>query len=210
MPRPRPPHRSWPPADLKYRETHHPPTRSLPPAVQVLLYAQVPPIEKMDAALQTLTACKHLSLSTNNIEKIQPLTGLDNLKILSLGKNLIKKLDNLDGVAETLEELWISYNNVEKLKGVQQLTKLRVLYASNNKIEDFDELNKLTELSKLEELLLVGNPIYTEAEEPNAIGSDYRLMVLKRVPQLMKLDGIAVDGEEREKAATFEPADDDE
>ena len=109
-----------------------------------------------------------------------------------------------------MEELWISYNNVEKLKGVQQLTKLRVLYASNNKIEDFDELNKLTELSKLEELLLVGNPIYTEAEEPNAIGSDYRLMVLKRVPQLMKLDGIAVDGEEREKAATFEPADDDE
>ena len=167
-------------------------------------------LEKMDAALQTLTACKHLSLSTNNIEKIQPLTGLENLKILSLGKNLIKKLDNLDGVAETLEELWISYNNVEKLKGVQQLTKLRVLYASNNKIEDFDELNKLTELSKLEELLLVGNPIYTEAEEPNAIGSDYRLMVLKRVPQLMKLDGIAVDGEEREKAATFEPADDDE
>ena len=164
----------------------------------------------MDAALQTLTACEHLSLSTNNIEKIQPLTGLENLKILSLGKNLIKKLDNLDGVAETLEELWISYNNVEKLKGVQQLTKLRVLYASNNKIEDFDELNKLTELSKLEELLLVGNPIYTEAEEPNAIGSDYRLMVLKRVPQLMKLDGIAVDGEEREKAATFEPADDDE
>ena len=56
----------------------------------------------------------------------------------------------------------------------------------------------------------MGNPIYTEAEEPNAEGSDYRLMVLKRVPQLMKLDGIAVDGEEREKAATFEPADDDE
>ena len=59
---------------------------------------------------------------------------------------------------------------------------------------------------KLEELLLVGNPIFTEAEEPNAEGSDYRLMVLKRVPQLMKLDGIPVTSEEREKAATFEPA----
>ena len=46
----------------------------------------------------------------------------------------------------------------------------------------------------------------TEAEEPNAEGSDYRLMVLKRVPQLMKLDGIPVTSEEREKAATFEPA----
>ena len=100
---------------MKYRAVTHPLLPFPPP--QVLLYAQVPPIEKMDAALQTLTACEHLSLSTNNIEKIQPLTGLENLKILSLGKNLIKKLDNLDGVAATLEELWISYNLVEKLKG---------------------------------------------------------------------------------------------
>jgi dynein light chain 1 len=40
---------------------------------------------------------------------------MDALQILSLGRNLIKKIENVDVVAETLEELWLSYNQVEKL-----------------------------------------------------------------------------------------------
>lgn len=43
------------------------------------------------------------------------LNGLSKLKILSLGRNQIKKLEALDGVADTLQELWISYNLLEKL-----------------------------------------------------------------------------------------------
>ncbi len=43
---------------------------------------------------------------------------MDSLKILSLGRNLIKKLENLDAVADTLEELWISYNQVASLVSV--------------------------------------------------------------------------------------------
>lgn len=168
--------------------------------VQVLLFAQVPPIEKMDATLSTLKACKHLSLSTNNIEKISSLSGMDNLSILSLGKNLIKKIENLDGVADTLEELWISYNLVASLANFEKLTKLRVLYMSNNKIANMAELEKLTDLSSLEELLLVGNPIHAEADDPGALCSPYRIEVLKRVPQLVKLDGIPVDVDEREAA----------
>ena len=166
----------------------------------MLLFAQVPPIEKMDATLSTLKACKHLSLSTNNIEKISSLSGMDNLSILSLGKNLIKKIENLDGIADTLEELWMSYNLITSLANVEKLTKLRILYISNNKIASFDELNKLSELGSLEELLLVNNPIFTEAEEPLAMGSDYRIQIIKRVPQLVKLDGIPVDVDEREAA----------
>lgn len=62
-----------------------------------------------------MCACRHLSLSTNNIEKIAGLTGLDNLRVLSLGRNVIKKLEQLEPVAGTLEELWLSYNVLEKL-----------------------------------------------------------------------------------------------
>jgi Leucine-rich repeat (LRR) protein len=58
---------------------------------------------------------RHLALSTNSIEKISSLSGMDNLRILSLGRNLIKKIENLDAVADTLEELWMSYNQLEKL-----------------------------------------------------------------------------------------------
>ena len=64
---------------------------------------------------------RHLSLSTNSIEKISNLTGLENLETLSLGRNIIKKLENLDPVAATLRELWISYNILEKLVGFRPM-----------------------------------------------------------------------------------------
>lgn len=61
------------------------------------------------------SSSRHLALSTNNIEKISSLSGMDGLRILSLGRNLIKKIENLDAVADTLEELWISYNQIQSL-----------------------------------------------------------------------------------------------
>ena len=60
-------------------------------------------------------SCRHLALSTNSIEKISSLSGMDNLHILSLGRNLLKKIENVEVVADTLEELWLSYNQIEKL-----------------------------------------------------------------------------------------------
>ena len=84
---------------------------------------------------------RKLSLSTNAIEKISNLSGLrkrnvvddkpflfvlsiayillERLKTLSIGRNNLKKLEQLEPVADTLEQLWCSYNNVEKLNGVQ-------------------------------------------------------------------------------------------
>ena len=122
------------------------------------------------------------------------------MEILSLGKNQIKKLENLDGVAETLEELWISYNLIERLTNIDKLPKLRVLYISNNKLDNFKELDKLAGLQSLAELLLVGNPLHASAEKPDELGCEYRIEVLKRVPQLVKLDGIPVDVDERDAA----------
>ena len=40
----------------------------------------------------------------------------------------------LEGLSNTLEQLWISYNNIDKLKNIGNLRKLRVLYMSNNKV----------------------------------------------------------------------------
>lgn len=168
-------------------------------AEKVELWGQCPPIEKMDATLSTLKACKHLALSTNSIEKISSLSGMDNLRILSLGRNLIKKIENLDAVADTLEELWISYNQLEKLSGIEKLVNLRILYMSNNKIKDWAEVERLAPLEKLEELLLVGNPLYNDYKDANDTAA-YRIEVLKRLPQLKKLDGIPIDVDEREAA----------
>lgn len=58
----------------------------------VKLYCQMPPIAKMDNALGGLKNCERLALSTNNIDRISSLAGMNKLKILSLGRNLIKKV----------------------------------------------------------------------------------------------------------------------
>ena len=94
---------------------------------KVLLFGMMPPIAKMDNTLSTLKAAKHLSLSSNVIEKITGLKGCESCEILSLGRNQIKKLDGVEDVAETLQELWISYNLLPNMKGVEKLPKLRVL-----------------------------------------------------------------------------------
>uniref|UniRef100_A0A6U0YTQ6 Dynein axonemal light chain 1 n=1 Tax=Polytomella parva TaxID=51329 RepID=A0A6U0YTQ6_9CHLO len=168
-------------------------------AEKVELNGVCPPIEKMDATLSTLKACKHLALSTNNIEKISSLSGMENLRILSLGRNLIKKIENLDAVADTLEELWMSYNQLAGLAGVEKLSNLRVLYVSNNKIASWSDIDRLAGLDKLEELLLVGNPLFNDYRDNNS-SSDYRIEVIKRIPNLKKLDGVPVDVDERDQA----------
>ena len=60
-------------------------------------------------------ARRHLSLSTNSIEKIGGLAGMGALQTLSLGRNVIRKVEGLEPVADTLQQLWLSYNLLERL-----------------------------------------------------------------------------------------------
>lgn len=168
-------------------------------ATKISLICQLPPIKKMDNKLNDLVSCTHLSLSTNAIDRIQPLPGLRNLKILSLGRNNIKRIEKLDDVSQTLEELWISYNSIERLDGFQNMRALRVLYLSNNNIKNFDELKKLNDVPKLEELLLIGNPIYNDLTE-----AQWRREVIRRLPKLKKLDAVIISDQEREMAFSDE------
>lgn len=74
-----------------------------------------------------------------------------------------------------------------------------MLYASNNKIRDWLEIERLTALPDLEELLLAGNPLHSEAAAAGNLTA-YRLEVLRRLPHLKKLDGIPIEVEEKEAA----------
>ena len=152
------------------------------------------PIAKLDSALGTLKACKHLALSTNNIAAITNLTGLESLKILSLGRNQIKKFENIEAVSATIEEIWISYNLITSLSGLDKAKKLKKLYMSNNLVEKWSEIEKLQANPELEEVLFFGNPF---VDEDNAA---YRIQLLKVLPNLNKIDGLPVDVDEREAA----------
>ncbi|KAI9359615.1 hypothetical protein DFJ73DRAFT_817056 [Zopfochytrium polystomum] len=154
-------------------------------ATVVKLYSQQPFIQKMDASLAALVKVEQLALSTNLIEKISNLNGLSYLKILSLGRNSIKKIEGLDAVSDTLEELWISYNQIERLNGIECCKKLKVLYASNNKIKAWEGVTSCQSLPALEEVLLVGNPLEEKCTAEGTWISD----MMKKFPQLKKLDG---------------------
>ena len=82
---------------------------------------------------------------------------------------------------------------------MEKLTNLTTLYLSNNRVKEWAEIERLAPLEQLSDLLLIGNPIYNEFKENVA---DYRIEVIRRLPQLKKLDGIPVDVDEREAAET--------
>ncbi|KAJ3045946.1 Dynein light chain 1, axonemal [Rhizophlyctis rosea] len=153
---------------------------------------QQPFIVKLDASLAQLAKCEQLGLSTNQIEKISNLQGLSCLRILSLGRNYIKKIEGLEAVADTLEELWVSYNQIERLNGVEVCKKLKVLYASNNKIKDWTGLAPLAALPAIEDVLFVGNPL----EEKCTAEGTWVPEMTKRFVTVKKLDGKPVIREE--------------
>jgi dynein light chain 1 len=68
----------------------------------VKLYAQMPPISKLDNKLNDLKNVVHLSLSTNCIDRINVALALPKIRILSMGRNNLKKIEKLDGCSSTL------------------------------------------------------------------------------------------------------------
>jgi len=134
-----------------------------------------PLITKMDNSLSGLKKCKQLRMSSNSIQKIE----------------------GLNEVCDTLEQLWISYNAIGSFSGIEKLVNLTVLYASNNKIDKWPEIERLAALPKLRELNLVNNPIYNKTE---ADGSNWRVEIIKRLDKLKTLDGQLIEDDEREQA----------
>lgn len=116
---------------------------------------------------------------------------------------MLTRIEGLDAVGGTLQELWLSYNQIIKLSGLEPCTRLRVLYLANNLIRDLKELEAVP--PSVEEISLVGNPVWEAARQaeglPTALGCAYRVDILRRLPNLKKIDGVTVDPDERDAAA---------
>lgn len=185
-------------------------------ATQVKLYFMKPPITKLDpAALSVLKECQHLALSSNSIDKMANFGALENLEILSMGRNNIKKLEMLDSVGDHLEQLWMSYNSISSLNGLDKCKNLKVLYIGNNKINDIKEVHKLASMQSLEELVLYGNPLHASIIQDGDL--QWPITILKILPNIKKLDGISViewkvkisEGNEKQLKWLFEKIDAD-
>ena len=155
-------------------------------ATEVKMLGLLPQLQKLDKSLAAFESVEKLSLSTNAIEKME-FPQFSQLKVLSLGRNRIKRISGLENVSHSLEQLWISYNYIEKFDGLFCCTNLHTLFMSHNKVKSWGELGRLQELPALRNVQFTGNPIYqSEDREENAS------KVLDRVPQVEQIDGHPV------------------
>ena len=166
----------------------------------VNLMCQLPtPIDRLDESINQFLIVEKLTISTNAIERFVPMPKLQQLKILSLGRNALKRIQYLDDLAGTLEQLWLSYNQIDKLDNLQNLQKLHTLLIANNKIKNWDEVAKLSANTELKIVMLVGNPIYTATQR-----ADNWPMVVRRAPQIESIDGVMVSAQTRNAAENLQ------
>ena len=120
-----------------------------------------------------------LYLAENQIEKLEGLEILVNLRILHLRSNKISSLDGFDS----------------------HCAKLSYLNLRNNEITKISELEKLNCLPALETLIILENPVTAdrEVEEESA----YRHVVLAMLPNLTRIDKDPVLYKERKQAKEF-------
>lgn len=120
-----------------------------------------------------------LYLAENQIEKLECLEILVNLKILHIRSNNLSNLDGFDS----------------------RCGKLKYLNIRNNKIIKLSELEKLKCLPALETLIILENPALGDTEI--AEESTYRHIVLAMLPNLIRLDKDPVLYHEKKEAKEF-------
>ena len=92
----------------------------------------------------------------------------------------------------SLEIVSLSLNKIKTLRPFAHLANLRELYLRRNLISNLNEIKYLTDCQNLSVLWLSENPI---CKNPN-----YRAIVICVLPQLQKLDDIAITDKERDIA----------
>ena len=128
---------------------------------------------------------------TEEIIKQKTKQKLDEVKNLNMwgydliDVSIISKMPNLEVIS-------LSLNHISTLFPFKDCKKLRDLFLRNNNISDVNEVHFLKDLKELRTLWLSQNPITQD--------SNYRLRVIKILPQLKKLDELDITEDERNKA----------
>ncbi|XP_060578273.1 cilia- and flagella-associated protein 410-like [Ruditapes philippinarum] len=104
------------------------------------------------------------------------------------------EIDDISIVREmpNLEICSVSVNDITTLKDFEACENLQELYIRNNKIQELTDICYLKGLEKLRILWLSDNPC--------AVGDNYRMTVIRNLPQLQKLDNVVVEDDEKTAA----------
>ncbi|EFJ49288.1 hypothetical protein VOLCADRAFT_90064 [Volvox carteri f. nagariensis] len=155
-------------------------------------------IERLGAGLRNLGMLKVVDLSSNRLVSCRGLEGLCCLRELHLDDNLLTSLELIKGL-DTLHVLTASHNRLRHLAGVGSLSALRTLDVSHNLLGKLEELVVVRGAPLLGSLDVRGNPLDK--------AMSLRLHVVHLLPQVIMLDGVAVDSKEKVLAANMHGAD---
>ncbi|CAM9819087.1 unnamed protein product, partial [Chrysoparadoxa australica] len=139
---------------------------------------------------------EELDLESNELSNasLRPLKELKKLKKLDLSHNYVTEVNPITCL-KSLTQLSLESNLVNSLAGLNTLPRLMELYVGNNECSDLEEIAALQALTRLIILDTSGNPLCSKLP-----GSEYRLYMLFRLPQLKILDGIGVQIQEISQA----------
>lgn len=141
---------------------------------------------------------KILKADNNEIFRIDCLENLKTLKELDVCRNRIRQFDGTSFInCNPIKCLKIEDNSLKNFHHIQKLYKLQHLFAINNKINDIPDVERLCELPYLKELELAGNPISRR--------NGYKIAIIKKLPQLIYLDGKEITVDEKEKYEVMTP-----
>ncbi|GLI64974.1 hypothetical protein VaNZ11_008382 [Volvox africanus] len=155
-------------------------------------------LERLGSGLLHLGMLKVLDLRSNRLVSCRGLEGLRCLRELRLDDNYLTSLELIKGL-DTLHVLTVSYNRLRHLAGVGSLSALRTLDVSFNLLGRLEELVVVRGAPLLGTLDVRGNPLDK--------AMSLRLHVVHVLPQVIMLDGVAVDSKEKVLAANMHGAD---
>eukprot|EP00405_Crypthecodinium_cohnii_P051077 CAMPEP_0206605720 /NCGR_PEP_ID=MMETSP0325_2-20121206/50645_1 /ASSEMBLY_ACC=CAM_ASM_000347 /TAXON_ID=2866 /ORGANISM="Crypthecodinium cohnii, Strain Seligo" /LENGTH=308 /DNA_ID=CAMNT_0054121441 /DNA_START=181 /DNA_END=1107 /DNA_ORIENTATION=- len=138
-------------------------------------------------AFDKVRSLKTIRCDWSNIGEISSLEPFEAAEVLYLQYNRIPRIENLDCLPR-LQFLALQGNQITAIENLDRLTELEVLDLSKNYIGDLDEEELPTSINILN---LKENPC-TEVD-------NYKARLLKRLPDLLRLDGEDI-GDRMEEA----------
>lgn len=139
------------------------------------------------------TQITYLNLHGNGLKQISGLDSLVNLKTLVLSFNEIQLIEGLKFLTK-LEVLELGYNLIKRIEGIETLEQLKVLELNNNLLYRLEDINIVkNSCPELIELNLMNNAICEVRS--------FRYIVIRRFPNLVKLDNMELTEEEKKFAS---------
>ena len=76
------------------------------------------------------------------------LHGFGVLRVLELGDNSIRKIEHLESLGSTLEQLYLGKNKITRLENLA-LSNLQILSVQSNRLTRLENLNQMPKLREL-------------------------------------------------------------